>query len=241
MKIEDYYKKLDDNSRNIYDQTLRSPEVLAKGHNVALDLHKLCVCAGVAVEDEGAMFDVVCSQIETSCLALSYGLYRSAFASLRLSLEFGLGAIYFSANKFAYKEWRSGVVEADIRWFQVNGPDSGVLSGRFSAAFFPEIKELVSDYRERANSMYRKLSEYVHGNHSTWQATGLRLAYNDGLREYFFSGLSEVGEILYFAMCCRYLKEMSVDKIEEVEPILGSMFTHIEPIRVLLGGPRDAK
>jgi hypothetical protein len=49
--------------------------------------------------------------------------------------------------------------------------DGGVISARFASAFFPELKEVVPLYREIARSAYRELSEFVHGNHQTWELT----------------------------------------------------------------------
>ncbi|MDK3023549.1 hypothetical protein QO239_13180 [Cupriavidus taiwanensis] len=238
MKINQYYQRLNKKSQAIYASTLERPEVLVKGHSAALDLHRLRACIG---NDEATMLDVVCSQYETSCLALSYGLYRSAFASLRLSLEFGVGALYFSTNKLAYREWRVGLTEADIKWSVVNSPDSGVFSSRFAAAFFPALKEYVGSYRERASQVYRALSEYVHGNNFTWKETGLTLSYNSELQDSFLAHLNEVSEIVSFGVCCRYLNELDAAQLDEIEPILVPEFTHIEPIRVLFGGPRDGK
>jgi hypothetical protein len=238
MKIDQYYQRLNQRSQAIFAATLKEPEVLARGHSAALDLHRMRSCIG---SDEATMLDVVCTQFEMSCLALTYGLYRPAFTSLRLALEFGLGALLFSTNKLAYREWRNGSTDADIKWSTINSPESGVFSSRFATAFFPTLKEFVGEYRDRAAQVYRKLSEYVHGNHMTWKETGLALSYNAALHDSFLIHLNEVSEVIMFGMCCRYLNELSAAQLEEIEPILTSAFTHIEPIRIVLGGPKDSK
>jgi hypothetical protein len=238
MKIDQYYQKLNEKSQAIFNETLTRPGVLAKGHSAALDLNRLRSCIR---GDEAKMLDVVCIQFESSCLTLTYGLYRSAFASLRLALEFGLGALYFSTNKLAYREWRDGLTEADIKWAVINSVESGVFSSRFAGAFFPALKEYVGNYRERAAQVYRKLSEYVHGNNATWKTTGLALSYNRALHDSFLEHLNEVSEIILFGICCRFLGELTPAQLEEIEPILMPIFTYIEPIRTFLGGPKDNK
>ncbi|MDE1141286.1 MAG: hypothetical protein PW999_16760 [Paraburkholderia tropica] len=238
MKIDQYYQRLNKKSQAIFTEALQQPEVLAKGHSAALELYRLRSCID---GDEATMLDVVCSQFETSCLALTYGLYRSAFTSLRLALEFGLGALYFSTNKLAYREWRNGLTEADIKWSIINSEDCGVFSQRFTSAFFPALKEHAGDYRKRAAQVYRKLSEYVHGNNATWKATGLALSYSSVLHDSFLTHLNEVNDIILFGICCRFMNELDPAQLEEVEPIFMPTFAYLEPVRILFGGPRDSK
>lgn len=238
MKIETYYLRLNDKSQAIFNATLERPEVLAKGHSAALDLYHL---RSFIDGDEAGMLEVVCTQFETSCLALTYGLYRSAFTSLRLAFEFGLGALHFSTNKLAYREWRNDLTEGDLKWSTINSEESGVFSPRFSSAFFPALTENVGDYRKRAIQVYRKLSQYVHGNNSTWETTGLALSYNSDLHDLFLEHLNEVNEIILFGICCRFLNEFSPTQLEAIEPIMMPKLGHIEAIRTILGGPEDIK
>lgn len=238
MKIETYYQRLNNKSQNIFTSTLERPEVLAKGHSAALSLYQFRSCIA---SDEATMLEVVCTQFETSCLAMTYGLYRSAFTSIRLALEFGLGSLYFSTNKLAYREWCNGLTEADIKWATINSEESGVFSQRFALAFFPELAAHVGDFRIRAVKVYRKLSEYVHGNNATWQKTGIALSYNSSLHDSFLDHLNEVNEIILFGICCRFLHELNSVQLEEIEPIFMPTFAYIEPIRTFLGGPKDTK
>lgn len=237
MDVKSYFGKLNEKSQSIYRATLKQKSAMNKSHLAALDLNRLSKCCNGAEEQE--MFRVVCSQLESSCLALSYGLYRSAFVSLRLSLEIGLGAVLFSSNKLAFREWSSGAVDADLKWSAINSPESGVFSPRFARAFFPELISVVIDYQERVRLLYRRLSEFVHGNSDTWKVTGLALDYSSELEASYVKYLDEVSEVLKFSLCCRYLCEFDETHMEEVEPILMPLFTHILPIRIKLGGPGD--
>lgn len=188
MKISEYYNDLNTKSQEIFKTTLEKTDVFAKSHSAAIELYEI---SKEISKDEGSMIQAACSQLESSCLALSLGLYRPAFISLRLSLELGLGAIHFSVNKMQHKEWINGSTEGDIKWSSINNPDTGVFSSRFALAFFPELKPHISTYREIAKTIYRELSQYVHGNNETWKETGISIAYKEVLIDKFSHHIDE--------------------------------------------------
>lgn len=237
MNIDTYYKKLNHRSQKIFASSLKKPGLLGKVHSTASDMHQLSNC--ISNVEEAAMIHVVCSQLETSCLALSYGLYRPALASLRLAFEFGIAAVFFSSNKLAHHEWILGI--QDLKWSTINSQESGVLSTRFAKAFFPQLESVVGDYQVRANMAYRRLSEYVHGNNETWQTSGIILAENDKIITLYSEQLDEIGEILKFAFCCRYLEGLTPTELDEAHPVLADTLMHISPIRAIFGGPKDIK
>ena len=187
-------------------------------------------------EKEKELLKVVSSQIEVSALNLSFGLYRQAFSALRLSLEMGLGIVHFSTFKLEHYEWLNG--KADIKWSKLIDKDSGVLSRRFTDAFFPDLSSSVGDYNVRAAQVYRQLSEFVHGNCETWESKNLTISKNEDLIVKYFGYFTSVKEILLFSLCCRFLRSFSSDKIELMPFILEEMGHH-ESVRVFLGGPKE--
>ena len=239
MKIETYYRKLNKKSQVIFSAALGKPHLLSKAHSAASNLYKLSAC--ITDVEEAKMLQLVCSQLESSCLALTFGLYRPALSSLRQAFELGMGGIYFSSNKLAHREWANGVREADLKWSVINSPETGVLSQRFAKAFFPELANIVESYQDRSRTAYRCLSEYVHGNSDTWKTSGMTLTYNQPLENLYISQFDEIDEILMFAFCCRYLRDLNQNQIEDIHPILNDKLSHVEPIRVALGGPKDIK
>lgn len=239
LKIKNYYQKLNKKSQEIFNDSIDNVSLLSKVHGVVADFHKISTF--VADPVDAKMFQLVCAQIEASCLALTFGLYRPALSTLRLSFEFGMGGIYFSTNKLAQKEWENGNKEADIKWSIINSPENGVLSKRFADAFFPGLSEYSGDYQERARSSYRCLSEYVHGNNDTWKLSGLNLAKNQGLIDIYEKQVMEIEEILKFAFCCRYLLGMKKEQRDDMQSIFNEKLTHIELIRIAFGGPKDIK
>jgi len=178
----------------------------------------------------------VSAQIESATLNLACGFYRQAFTSLRLAFEMALGVVHFSIHKMEHYEWIEG--KMDIKWAKLIDNENGVLSKRFSYAFFMELTPKIEEYSKRATSIYRSLSEYVHGNNETWTNSGIEIKLKPDLIKQYFLQLNEVGEIILFVLCCRYLKSISKENRETME-FLPSELNHISPIRVLFGGPKE--
>ena len=235
MNINDYYQQLNTRSQEIFNRALDEPRLLSKVHSAAAEIFQLA--EAVSDRDEQSMLKAVCSQLESSCLALSLGLYRPAIGALRLALELGIGCIYFSANKLEHREWlRNG----DLKWSIVNGEADGVLSQRFVMAFFPELADQSAEFATRAGDVYRSLSEYVHGNSDTWMASGIALTHNDALRAFYEKKLDDVVVVLKFAFCCRYLKNLSNDTKDTIHAAASEVH-HVAAIRECFGGPKDIK
>lgn len=233
MNITTYYQQLNSRSQEIFSDALTQPKLLSKAHSIASDISVLAEV--VSDNDEKAMLKTVCSQIESSCLALSLGLYRPAIGGLRLALELGFGCIYFSADKLAHREWMQN---GDLKWSIVNGETDGALSQRFVKAFCPELCEKAPEFFTRAGFVFRALSEYVHGNSDTWVASGLTLTRNDSLRAFYEEKLDEVAIAIKFAFCCRYLKTLSVVAKDAIYAATADLH-HVAVVREQLGGPKD--
>jgi hypothetical protein len=234
-KITTYFEQLNTRSQEIFSHALTQPHLLGKAHTVAYDLSVLATV--ISDLDEKEMLKTVCVQIESSCLALSLGLYRPAIGGLRLALELGLGCMYFSANKLAHREWMQN---GDLKWSVVNSETDGALSQRFVKAFFPELCEAAPEFFTRAGLVYRALSEYVHGNSDTWLESGLALTRNDALRSLYNEKLDEVALTIKFAFCCRYLKALTEEAKDIVSPATADL-NYVAAVREILGGPKDIK
>ncbi|MEO1209211.1 MAG: hypothetical protein AAFX78_06690 [Cyanobacteria bacterium J06638_20] len=234
MNIHDYYDKLNSSCQSIFESTIVDSESFGKVHYFSKCLFDFA--ENLNEKQESDLLKVVCSQIEVSALDVSFGLYRQAFSSLRLALEMGLGIVYFSAFKLDCYEWLRG---GDIKWAKIIDSDNGVLSKRFSKAFFPELNDSMSYYHEKTVKVYRKLSEFVHGNYETWEENGLVLSKNEELIQTYFEYFEIFRDILLFSLCCRFLKLMSHTRIDSM-PFVMEDLGHNEAIRIFLGGPKEA-
>lgn len=236
MDILQYLRSLNDKSQEIFSRSLINHANFGKAHHRSACVYEF----SQLIEDksERQILLAVCTQLESAMLSAAVGFYRQAFSSLRLSFEMGLAAVYFSANKLELMEWLNG--KNDIRWNTILDAENGVLSQRFTNAFFVGSPETRKDLEDKARLIYRDLSEFVHGNNETWGESGLTITYNDNLLERFFTSFQTVTEIILYTLCCRYLKTLSLDNLEGVE-FLREDFAHIPEFREYLGGPKEVK
>ena len=234
MNINDYFNKINDNCQKIFKETLADTASFGKVHHLSSCIFEFS--ENLTDKNESNLLRAVSSQIEASALSLSLGLYRQAFSSLRLALELGLGTVHFSLFKLEHHEWLIG--KNDIKWSKLINEENGVLSQRLTTAFFPELNAHIKEYNDKASNVYRKLSEFVHGNYETWEKSGLLLKKNDELILRYFRNLESVKEVLLFSLCCRYMKTMTMAQLEIMQ-FISEDLGHVEPIRILTGGPKE--
>lgn len=233
MKISEYLINVNSESQKIFTQSISENEEFGQAHHLSSCIFEFS--ENILDIDEKDILKKVSTQLESSMMSLALGFYRQAFYSLRLSFEMGLGAVYFSTNKLEHSEWIQG--KADIIWSKILDADNGVLSSRFSNAFFPEISYLVKEYKDKATNLYRHLSEFVHGNYETWSKSGMNIQYNKKTVTEYFTQYRGVLEILLLVLSVRYLKSVPKSKLENLEFVFDE-FKHIEAIRILFGGPK---
>jgi len=233
MNIQEYFSRLNKESQAIFEESISAKEQLGKAHHLASCIYEFS--EHIPDPFERQMFVTVSTQLESATLNLTLGMYRQAFASLRLALEMGLGAIHFSVHKVELHEWLDG--RSDIKWSSLVDEENGVLSKRFSKAFFKELSEEICNYRESSISTYRKLSEFVHGNNETWAKSGLKISYNQDLFDLYFNHLSKVSEIIIFIATCRYVKLFDDASLESLQFILEEL-SHISFVREIFGGAK---
>lgn len=230
MDVQSYFTKLNIESQEVFIRTMSEKDRLGTLHHLSSCLYELSSCVPDPQEKE--ILETVCAQLELATFNLTLGLYRPAFSSLRLALEMGLAAIYFSANKMELHEWIDG--REDIKWSKLSHEVDGVLSKRFTKAFFSDLTDFVEDYRNKANTVYRQLSEYVHGNSETWVNSGIKLSYKDLLFDRYFDYYKSVSEVILFSVICRYIKFFDVSTRESLQ-FIPEEFSHISKIRELFG------
>lgn len=233
MNINEYLTNLNDQTKAILNDSLKYQTQLGKAHHLSSCIFEFS--EQISDEAEKNILITVSSQLEAATLNAAMGLYRQAFASLRLAFEMGLGAAHFSVHKLEFSEWLDG--HADIKWSTLVDEDNGVISKRFSNAFFKELNDDVQVYREKAILAYRNLSEYVHGNNETWARSGLKIRYNEPLLEFYFESFKSVVEVIIFVLTCRYIKSFDANELESLL-FISEELSHICAIREAFGGPK---
>jgi hypothetical protein len=105
-------------------------------------------------------------------------------------------------------------------------------------AFHPELLEIQSEFFTKSTKVYRKLSEYVHGNNETWAASGIALKENVTLQAFYENSVEDVVASIKFAYACRHLKQLDPVQKDNIQTGFNDLLC-IEAIRKLFGGPKD--
>ena len=108
------------------------------------------------------LFETAQAEYIGATLSVCQGRYRSAFKSLRLSLELYLQGLLLSVDELAMVEWLAN--QRDTVWATIVDPEKGVFSSRFTRAFFAELDDSRKNMETLSRTLYRELSECTHGN-----------------------------------------------------------------------------
>lgn len=187
-------------------------------------------------QPESKLFETATQEYAISLLNVCQGQYRNAFKGLRLVLELCLQGTYLSANQVLLSEWLQS--EADTVWTTLVDPESGPLSKRFCSAFFPELLDHVANFREMAKTVYRELSECIHGNVPNHIPLPASLAFDRETFLLWHDKANIVRLVILFSLSVRYLA--AVPEKAAIESGLIEQLGHIEAIRVMLGGAKAA-
>ncbi|MET7462446.1 hypothetical protein [Nonomuraea sp. NPDC005501] len=174
-------------------------------------------------------------ELAFAIFAASTGLYRLAYAGLRVFLELSFAAVYFSANELHRRQWIGD--RKDFSWTSALDMESGVLSKSFVREFTPEAVDDAAQYARVAAQCYRHCSQFVHGKDVTTGLLPQSLAYSSEIvTDWAVSGRHAAESVLYL-LYCRYSAEIFDLEDTEVCNTLEHSFSHLRSIRSLLGLP----
>lgn len=242
MDAKKYFSELNNASQKVFEKTTEDAAFLGNLHDCSLSLQEWVNVLGK--EPFTNLIKHSIEQVEISGFSISLGLYRQGFASLRLALEMLFGGIYFSSNKIEFIEWSKN--SRDLQWAIISGvrpddeeedPQRGVLSHRFVKAFGSSLLLYIKEYQQKASSLYRTLSEFVHGNNATWNVESPSLNFDEEVLAKFKSCVIDFKNLAEFVLCVRFLNELDVHQINQLEVQINDELKHIQAIRTILGGP----
>lgn len=234
MKNDEILNNIKINMNAIFEQTVAEHSDSDRTFYYCTCIHE--IAKNIGSEPEKRILMTACAQLQAATISASLGLYRQAFSSLRLALEMGLSATYFSVHRLELNEWLEG--REDIRWSRLVDEEKGVLSSRFARAFFPELTNTILEKKEDATGLYRQLSEFVHGNWETWNSSSYAINYDKEKLVTYQEYLKSCSEIILLNLFCRYGIEMKNEYIEEID-FFYQEFSHIAAVREFFGGPKD--
>ena len=205
----------------------------AASYGLAADLD--CWTKALESRPEQALYVTASGECILALLNNAQGQYRNGFKGLRLVLELVLQGIYLSVNLVTLKEWLSS--QADTSWSSIHDPDKGVFAKRFCRAFFPELEPIVNEFKSLSETLYREMSESIHGNVPNRIPLPGRIEFDEATFALWHDKAATLRYIVNFTLTMRYAREFSDDQRATVEPAVTDQLNHIESVRGVFGGP----
>lgn len=169
------------------------------------------------------------------CAAL--GLYRQAFASLRLFLELSFAAVHFSVHEFERRRWKSD--KSDFSWSRALDEESGLLSKQFVDEFAPQCRDEASKFAADAARTYRYCSQFIHGKAKVSDSLPEALEYSsDAVSNWCEHALSS-GTAVLFLLYIRYGGDVNAHTDPDLSDVLINRFGYLNSIRISLGLAND--
>lgn len=184
----------------------------------------------ISASPEATLLATATTEYIVALLNICQGQYRNGFKGLRLVLELCLQSAYLSANLLVREEWLRG--EKDTIWATLVDEESGPLSLRFCKAFFPELGDHCANFRMLARSIYRELSECIHGNIQNHIPLPSKLDFSQDTFDLWHSKAKIVRLVVLFAFSVRYLRTLSPQTRSLTEAAISEQLGHIEAIRM---------
>lgn len=229
-----HYRQLQGRCQEILEETFRLPDNVDAQAKSQLLLNDLRAWAGVIrTRPEAQVLAAVSRELEYALLAVAQGQYREAFRGLRLVVELTLQVVNLSTNRLELEEWLEK--RRDTIWSQLICSENGVLSVRYTRAFFPDLEDHVSLNRSLAERLYRECSECVHGNVPRQITLPDNLEFKQETFSLWHRKTDTATLVLNFALAVRYCRELGRGSLATLEVALLDRLGHIPAIRQFFG------
>ena len=229
MAVEEFYNQISE-KRTLARAALFSDasrnDRFAAAHSLLKDLESLCSKMQM---QEGAVFTQGINEFAFALEAAANSLYRHAYASLRLSFELMLSAVWFSANRTKLMLWLGG--HADLNWARLVDDDVGVFSTDFLRAFGPTLLGYKAQYNSLSKAIYREISEMVHGNQTNYLPSEMGIAYQAELVEVFLDKVDSFKICIFVAYVSRFMGDLGLQERNDLEHILLDTIGHIPEVK----------
>lgn len=168
--------------------------------------------------------------------ALSSGLYRQAFSSLRSFLEVSIAAIYLSSAELKRRKWVSGAL--DISWSRlVSDDEDGIYSLAYVESFCPSAVNERIEFKVRLKAAYRRCSEFIHGNVTTSNLLPESIQYSAEFSAEWVATAKKIILVVMHCLMVRYFEELDEQSRYRIEGVLEERFPHLKSVRALLELP----
>lgn len=238
MDLKNYHLEICNNLETIINQSHTQLD-LGKYHVFSSDLLQWSDILK-SQRAEMKVLENVAYELQFSVFLVSTGLYRQAFASLRLVLELALSGILFSSDEFYFRKWKQGL--ADISWSKITDKDTGIFSTTWFKAFCnsdpdQQDKDDIEKIAELAKETYRQLSGYVHGGNYTWETKDSHIVFNQTQLDLWKYLSDNTSRIILYSLLIRFSQDLSSDNLREVEECLINIIDDLKITKIILGRP----
>jgi hypothetical protein len=230
--VKEHYEQLLKVSAQGFGALLADTDALTAftaAHNSAEPIEKLQLL--LADRPEAEMYKLAILEFHFALLAAGSCQYRHANGSLRLFLELALNAVFFSAHEIDLRLWKKGQI--DLNWARLTSADDGMFSKRFLKAFNPAIDGEGAQYLTMARTLYRELSEQVHGNASSYTDAASGMQYNKDRVLKFAESADTARLLVEFSVLTRFLPYASNETLAAVETIALADFGHLHAVQAI--------
>lgn len=167
--------------------------------------------------------------------AVSSGLYRQAFSSLRAFMEVAFATIRFSAAELERRQWVNG--RRDLSWAEVTSVESGLYAAGYLREFAPEAGGEGEAMMRDLKVAYRRCSEYLHGNVPTTSLLPDSIVYAHAVVDEWGAVATSTLRVLHHSLFVRYYAEMTEGAQSMIEPCLEQHLGQLKSVRMALGLP----
>lgn len=206
----------------------------AMGRLMRLDLDIKTFEEGIAERPEVTQLRSARKELGYATYAAAAGQYRMAYGSVRLFLELGFAAVYFSANELKRRKWLSD--RGDFSWSKALDEEEGVLSKPFVREFKADAVEHAAGYATSAASCYRHCSQFIHGKASVTDHLPEGFEYSSDVLTDWLATSKKAAESVLYLLYCRYADELlAKDDGHKLHAAIEHSFSHIPAVRNTLG------
>jgi hypothetical protein len=210
-----------------YGESRPFADVLTRATKFAADVSGLVAQTPTMGRPTADALALCAREIQFAAVLGRAGMYRPAFGSLRLALEAVSWGVFLSTDEIASRRWMSNV--EDLRWSSSVSGERGVLTSQFAEVFCPGLAPTTDEYLARAQTLYRELSGFVHGEVRTHVLTA-SIRFDAQSMEELRRRSVELIEIAIFMYSIRFLNDL--ERLDSTgESAITEGLGHIEYVR----------
>ena len=129
-------------------------------------------------------------------------------------------------------EWLTS--HSDTSWDAIVDGENGVFSKRFIRAFFPNVVDDASAFKQLSKTLYREMSECTHGNVPNKIPLPKTIEFDEPTFLLWHEKAETLRYIANFALTARYFLAIPTNAKVAIIPIATDRLGHLESIRTSL-------